>query len=165
MAAKTTTSVLPAAKALLLVLVGLVAAHAQVANEADPMGIMRRSLLTSSAGSICSAEATDCIGDESCVDCFTSLSEGMSSCKTDEVTSCGAAQDAFCCTLEEQSEECKSNSASANYFGGWILIDYFAELMPFGGDRLWGREVRSTVSCLGNNIVQRKMYRCVAYGI
>ena len=158
MAVRTTTGVLPAAKALLLVLVALVAAHAQVDDAADPIDIMKRGLQTSSAGSFCSTSATDCLTDGSCLDCFTALSQGYSSCDATDITnSCSDVSDYYCCALEAEGDECKDNSAFANYFGGCMLIGALvhAELVrPFcGSGRFSGQEDRSSAGGHGDSIV------------
>eukprot|EP00752_Nemacystus_decipiens_P008173 g7309.t1 len=137
MAVRTTTPFVSwAAKAPLILLVGLIAAaHARVDNEADPVGIMKRSLSTSSTGSVCSAESSSCIADQSCIDCFTVLSEGQSSCDAGVANdSCDGVKDFYCCALEQEGEECTSNSVFANYFE--CVTGYYGEQVGCGSNFL-----------------------------
>lgn len=111
---RTTAGVLSAVMALLLVLVGLVAADAQVANLADP-----RSLATSGIDTECSTEASACTEDESCIDCLSSLGSGLSSCSTEGVDSCGDAADYYCCAIAAEDSDCLDNQTFSIYLGAY----------------------------------------------
>ncbi len=124
MAGRTGTGFLPAATmtatALLLLLVGLVAANTRLESELAPPAAKRmmteRSLQTSS--SVCPTEYATCSEDSSCVDCFNHFSSQYEACFEQY---CEDAQTEFCCALAGEEEYCATDVVFANYIGGWIL--------------------------------------------
>ncbi|CAN0046722.1 unnamed protein product [Ectocarpus sp. 6 AP-2014] len=130
MAGRTTTAyLLPAVMALLFLLVGLVAADdVRLANEEGGMGTTMRRALTTSA-SECAAEASACSSDTSCATCLIEFAS-KEECFTD-LSLCEDVQDAVCCTLADEEENCETDTTFGNY-----LECIFEELVPECGDNL-----------------------------
>ncbi|CAB1102519.1 unnamed protein product [Ectocarpus sp. CCAP 1310/34] len=115
--------------ALLFLLVGLVAADdVRLANEEGGMGTMRRALTTST--SACDAEASACISDNSCATCVYEFLSKTDECGTED-SLCEDVQDAVCCTLADEEENCETDTTFGNY-----LECVFEELTTGCGDNL-----------------------------
>ncbi|CAM9321440.1 unnamed protein product [Ectocarpus sp. 8 AP-2014] len=130
MAGRTTTAyLLPVVMALLFLLVGLVAADdVRLANEEGGMGTMRRALTTSA--SECAAELSACTSDTSCFTCFTEYSSKEEECGL-VGSACEDAQDAVCCALADEEEDCETDTTFGNF-----LECAIEELNPQCGDNL-----------------------------
>lgn len=117
MAGRTTTAyLLPAVMALLFLLVGLVAADdVRLANEEGGMGMMRRALTTSA--SECAAEYSACSSDTSCITCVTEFLSEEEGCGFVFGIPCEDAQDAACCALADEEEDCETDTNFGNYLG------------------------------------------------
>lgn len=108
--------VLPAAMALLFLLLGLAAADAHLASDGIPAGMMRRVLTTTASSPECWAELMGCYDDTSCLACFEEYVEAAGGCNVDTASTCGAAQEVVCCGLAEQNQGCEKY----DLFGDWI---------------------------------------------
>lgn len=101
--------------ALLFLLVGLVAGDdVRLANEEGGMGTMRRALTTSA--SECAAELSACNLDTSCTTCLTEYSSKEEGCGL-EGSPCEDGQDAVCCALADEEENCETDTTFANFLG------------------------------------------------
>ncbi|CBJ33870.1 expressed unknown protein [Ectocarpus siliculosus] len=120
--------------ALLFLLVGLVAADdVRLANEEGGMGTtMRRALTTST--SECAAELSACSSDTSCTTCVTEFLSKEEECST-EVSLCEDVQDAVCCTLADEEENCETDTTFGNFLE-CIFEELFEALIPQCGDNL-----------------------------
>lgn len=132
MAGRTTTAhLLPAVMALLFLLVGLVAADdVRLANEEEGgMGTMRRALTTSA--SECAAEFSACTLDASCTTCSNVYVSKAEECGLVEGSPCEDAQDAVCCALADEEENCETDTTFGNFLE--CIVD---ELNPQCGGNL-----------------------------
>ncbi|CAN0262687.1 unnamed protein product [Ectocarpus sp. 4 AP-2014] len=128
MAGRTSTAyLLPAVMALLFLLVGLVAADdVRLANEEGGMGTMRRAFTTST--SECASELSTCASDASCTTCLTEYLSKEDGCGV-EGSSCDDGQDAVCCALADEEENCEDDTAFGNF-----LECIIEEINPQCGD-------------------------------
>lgn len=102
--------------AFLFLLVGLVAADdVRLANEEGEMGTMRRALTTSA--SECAAEVLACNSDPSCTTCLTEYLSKIEGCGWVDDIPCEDAQDAVCCALADEEENCENDTTFGNYLG------------------------------------------------
>lgn len=117
MAGKTGACSLPAAAMMALVLlVGLVAANTQLESELAPPAkgrMMHRSLQTDSDE--CATEAVTCSLDASCSECLTHFESQYDDCREEF---CDNAQTEVCCALAGEEENCTTDAAFVDYFGG-----------------------------------------------
>ncbi|CAM9832560.1 unnamed protein product [Scytosiphon promiscuus] len=88
-----------------------VAADKQLANADDSdSGFMRRILTTTTSDVICQTEDAACADDTSCVTCYSVFVDAAEECDTDDDADCSEAQQAFCCTLEDEDENCEGDA-------------------------------------------------------
>lgn len=109
-----TTFLLAAAiMALLALLVGPVAANTQVERKLATKH-MHRSLQTSV---FCPTELAVCSEDASCSVCLDHFAGQYDGCFEEF---CDDSQQEFCCALEGEEEDCATDSAFADYIGGYF---------------------------------------------
>lgn len=123
--------------AILLLLVGLAAAAAEPhVGGADGMppqqGVMRRALTTASDNA-CAAESDACAVDTACFACLTVFAAALDRCDPGDQVTCSEAQEAVCCTIAEEKEDCESNDLFGTFIGAYASVCVRARVPTHAG--------------------------------